>query len=81
MNGYEMSEALSNPDHPNIVLSFAYHQFDMQIDESEHNGQRIYAVWANHADGCAVAVPCALTRSEAIQRAKRWVEKRRADLS
>lgn len=76
MNGYELSDTLSNPDYPNIVLSFDYGRFHFQIDESQHNGQKIYAVWANHAYGYAIVVPCALSRAEAMRKAKQWVVQR-----
>ena len=74
MNGYERSEALSNPDHPNIVISFDYGQFHLQVDESQHNGQTVYAVWATHLYGYSMVVPYAGSRAEAIRKAKRWVE-------
>lgn len=76
MNGYEISEMLSNPDHPNIVLSFDYGSFTLELDESEHDGHKVYAVWANHAYGYAMVVPCARSRTEAIKKAKLWVEQR-----
>jgi len=63
-------------DYPNIVLSFTYQNFVMQVDQSEWQGQTVYSVWANHAGGCAVAVPCADSRAEAIHRAKQWVDRR-----
>jgi hypothetical protein len=65
-----------NPDHPYIVWSFIYRGWRLEVDQSEEEGQVLYAVWANHEAGCAIAVPCALTQAEAIKRAKRYVDAR-----
>ncbi|PSN20764.1 hypothetical protein C7271_00480 [filamentous cyanobacterium CCP5] len=65
-----------NPDYPHIVWSFTYRGWRLEIDQSAEEGQTLYAVWANHEAGCAVAVPCAFTQSEAIKRAKRYVDVR-----
>lgn len=65
-----------NPDFPHIIWSFTYREWRLEIDQSEDDGQVVYAVWANHENGCAVAVPCALTREEAIKRAKKYVDAR-----
>lgn len=67
-----------NPDYPHIVLSFAYRGFTIQIDRSTFQGQDIYAAWADHAFGCAVAVPYAPTRADTIRKAKQWVDQRLA---
>jgi len=65
-----------NPDYPHIVWSFTYRGWRLEVDQSEEDGQVLYAVWANHEAGCAIAVPCALTQAEAIKRAKRYVDAR-----
>lgn len=65
-----------DPDFPHIVLSFRYRGWQLELDQSEVDGDTVYAVWANHAQGYAIAVPCALTRAEAIRRAKRYVDTR-----
>ena len=63
-----------NPDFPHIIWSFTYRGSRLDVDQSEDEGQILYAVWANHNKGCAVAVPRALTREDAIRRAKRYVD-------
>ncbi len=65
-----------NPDFPHIVWSFPYRGWRLEVDRSENDGQVVYAVWANHEGGTAIAVPCALTREEAIKRAKHYVDSR-----
>ncbi|NET36716.1 MAG: hypothetical protein F6K19_32590 [Cyanothece sp. SIO1E1] len=69
---------MANPDYPRIILSFTYRGFTIEIDQGKFEEHRIYAAWANYDQGCAVAVPCALTRAEAIRKAKRWVDHRLA---
>lgn len=66
----------ANPDYPHIVLSFPYRGWTIEIDQGESEGQIAYTAWANYPTGCAVAVPCARSRSQVIQRAKRWVDQR-----
>ncbi|NJN21936.1 MAG: hypothetical protein HC812_13060 [Leptolyngbya sp. RL_3_1] len=65
-----------NPDYPHIVRSFTYRGWRLEVDQSEEEGQVLYAVWANYEAGCAIAVPCAFTQAEAIKRAKRYVDAR-----
>ena len=65
-----------NPDFPHIIWSFTYRGWRLDVDQSEENGQIFYSVWANYKMGCAVAVPCALTRTDAIKRAKKYVDAR-----
>jgi len=65
-----------NPDFPRIIWSFTYREWRLDVDQSEENGQIFYSVWANYEMGCAVAVPCALTRTDAIRRAKKYVDAR-----
>lgn len=66
----------ADPDFPNVVLSFTYRGFCLELDQSIENGIPLYAVWATHDTGCAVAVPGVVSRSEAIYKAKRWVDRR-----
>ncbi|NMF82341.1 hypothetical protein [Nodosilinea sp. P-1105] len=69
----------SDPDYPNIVLSFTYRGFRLDLDQSDHDGLPMFSVWANHDWGSAVAVPGVVSRSEAIYKAKRWVDQRLKD--
>lgn len=66
-----------DPHYPHIILSFSYRGFFVEIEQDWFKGQEIYAVWVNSQQGCAVAVPCALTRSEAVRKAKQWIDQRR----
>lgn len=68
-----------DPDYPNIVLAFVYRDFQIQIARDEWQGQYIYTAWANHSQGSAVAVPCAVTTKLAIRNAKRWVDRRKEE--
>lgn len=61
------------PDYPHIVLTFTYRGFRVEIDQSQFAGQNIYAAWANYPQGCAMAVPFALTRAQAVKKAKMWI--------
>ncbi|MGB3402126.1 MAG: hypothetical protein WBA77_05495 [Microcoleaceae cyanobacterium] len=65
-----------DPHYPDIVLSFTYRGFFVEIEQDSFKDQEIYAVWVNSQQGCAVAVPCALSRSEAVKKAKRWIDQR-----
>jgi hypothetical protein len=65
-----------DPDYPRIVLAFHYRGFWVEIDRSTSEEGENYAAWANYATGCAVAVPSAPTRAEAVQRAKAWIDRR-----
>jgi hypothetical protein len=64
------------PHYPKIILSFAYRGYKIEIDRDESDGQCTYAAWVNHAQGCAVAVPSAISSMDAIRRAKQWIDKR-----
>ncbi|TVQ06567.1 MAG: hypothetical protein EA368_16725 [Leptolyngbya sp. DLM2.Bin27] len=66
----------ADPDYPHVVLSFTYRGFRLELDQSTENGVPLYAVWASHEHGCAVAVPGVVSRSEAIYQARRWVDQR-----
>lgn len=65
-----------NPDFPHIIWSFVYRGWRLEVDQCEEDGQVLYAVWASHDTGTAIAVPRSLTRAEAIQRAKKYVDYR-----
>ncbi|MGF1604509.1 MAG: hypothetical protein ACFCU8_21370 [Thermosynechococcaceae cyanobacterium] len=65
---------MTDPDYPHIVLTFDYRGWKVELDQGEMDGQTTYSVWANHAFGCAVAVPYATSRKEAIRRAKQWID-------
>lgn len=65
-----------SPDYPHIILSFDYRGWHLQLDRSEWDGQTTYSVWAHCQLVTAVAIPCAYSRSEAIKRAKQWVDAR-----
>jgi len=65
-----------DPDYPHIVLSFTYRGWCIQIDRGEWDGEVTYGAWANYDQGCAVAVPYARSRTEAVLQAKQWVNRR-----
>ncbi|HEY9764373.1 MAG TPA: hypothetical protein V6D07_17735 [Trichocoleus sp.] len=65
---------IETPDYPHIVMTFTYRGFKVEIDQSEDNGQVVYAAWANHDWGCAIAVPCAYSRNEVVWKAKQWCD-------
>ncbi len=65
-----------NPDYPQIIWSFEYRGWRLELDRTEEDGQEVYAVWANHESGCAIAVPRALTKEDAIRRGKQYIERR-----
>lgn len=67
---------IADPHHPNIVLSFTYRGFRVQIDQDSFDGEPIYAAWVDYSWGSAIATPCELTRAIAIRKAKRWVDNR-----
>lgn len=65
-----------DPDYPHIVWSFDYRGWRLEVDCAEEDGQVVYSVWANHANGCAIAVPRALTQAAAIRCGKQYVDQR-----
>ena len=65
-----------DPHYPDIVLAFPYRGLTIEIEQGMQDDYRIYAAWVNYATGSAVAVPKAWTREDAIQRAKRWVDRK-----
>ena len=66
----------ADPDYPQVVMAFVYRGFRLELDQSEENGVPMFAVWATHDQGCAVAVAGVVSRREAIYKAKRWVDQR-----
>jgi hypothetical protein len=68
----------ADPDYPHVVMAFTYRGMRLELDASEEDGVTQYAVWATHSTGYAIAVPGAISRTEAIYRAKRWVDQRLA---
>ncbi len=48
-------------DYLNIILSFPYRGFYVELDLKEEQGLELYSVWVNYDKGCVVAVPYALT--------------------
>ena len=64
------------PSYPEIILSFAYRGCKVEIDRDELDGYCNYAAWVNHDQGCAVAVPSAMTTTDAVRRAKQWIDRR-----
>ena len=66
----------ADPNFPHIVLSFEYRGFTLDLDQGDDDGVPVYSVWANHDWGCAVAVRGVVSRSEAIYKAKQWVNRR-----
>lgn len=64
------------PHYPKIILAFPYRDFTIEIEKGSLDDVTVYAAWVSYASGTAVAVPKAWTRTDAIQRAKRWVDRR-----
>ena len=65
-----------NPDFPDRVLSFGYRSWQLEVTQSVVADQVVYSVWASYDTGCAIAVPRANTREQAIRWGKRYVDKR-----
>lgn len=65
-----------DPHYPQIILAFTYRGFKVEIDRDESDEHSTYAAWANYEQGCAVAVPSAVTPTEAIRKAKQWIDKK-----
>jgi hypothetical protein len=66
-----------DPHYPKVILTFTYqgHRIEIERDTDEFDGET-YAAWVNHAKGCAIAVPLAMTRMDAVRKAKQWVDKK-----
>jgi hypothetical protein len=65
---------MTEPNYPKIILSFIYRGCKIEIDRLELDGKCVYAAWVNYDLGCAVAVPSAMTKLDAIKKAKRWID-------
>lgn len=65
-----------DPHYPHIVLRFDYRGFEVQIDRSVSEEAECYTAWANYATGCAIAVPNARSRTDAVKQAKAWIDRR-----
>lgn len=63
-----------DPHYPKKILSFNYQGFDIEISIDEEEGEITYAAWVGYDYGWAMATPIAMSRSEAIRKAKQWVE-------
>ena len=64
------------PHVPQIIMSFTYRDYKIQIERDKFNKQDIYAAWVNYDKGCAIAVPYAATATEAVRKSKQWIDKR-----
>lgn len=65
-----------DPDYPNVILSFIYRDFKIQITVDKWQDNDFYTAWANYSLGSAVAVPYAINTKLAVKHAKRWVDQR-----
>ncbi|MBF2017995.1 MAG: hypothetical protein IGS23_22935 [Rivularia sp. T60_A2020_040] len=67
------------PHYPKILMSFTYREYKIEIERdnfNQQNKQDIYSAWVNYNGGYAVAVPYAVTPSEAISKSKQWIDER-----
>ncbi|MGB3640600.1 MAG: hypothetical protein WBA39_23950 [Rivularia sp. (in: cyanobacteria)] len=58
------------------MMSFTYRECKVQIERDKFGEQDIYAAWVNHNQGCAMAVPYAITPAEAIRKSKLWIDEK-----
>ena len=65
-----------DPHYPHIVLAFPYRETTIEIEQAVIDDLTIYTAWVDYATGSAVAVPKAWTRADAMQKAKRWVDRK-----
>ena len=65
-----------DPHYPHIVLAFPYRETTIEIGQAVIDDLTIYTAWVDYATGSAVAVPKAWTRADAMQKAKRWVDRK-----
>ncbi|MEM6838455.1 MAG: hypothetical protein AAF609_16555 [Cyanobacteria bacterium P01_C01_bin.120] len=65
-----------DPHYPHIVLKFSYREVYIEIEQTTWQDVTAYTAWVDYQTGSAVAVPKAWTRSDAIQKAKRWIDRR-----
>ncbi len=63
-----------DPHYPKIILAFDYQGHKIQIERERFSGQYIYAAWVNYDLSHALAVPYARTCSEAVKKAKQWID-------
>ena len=63
-----------DPHYPKIILAFDYQGHKIQIERDLFEGQYIYAAWVNYDLSHALAVPYARTCSEAVKKAKQWID-------
>jgi hypothetical protein len=68
------SNIMTEPNYPKIILSFIYRGCKIEIDRLKLDDRYVYAAWVNYDLGCAVAVPSAVTKIDAIKQAKRWID-------
>lgn len=71
-----LSPMIIDPHYPHIVFAFPYRDLTIEIEQTDFEDMTVYAAWVNYDSGSAVAVPKAWTRADAIQRAKRWVDRK-----
>lgn len=69
------------PHYPKIIMSFTYRECKIEIERDKFNQQDIYAAWVNYNGGCAMAVPYAISPTEAIRKSKQWIDERLYSLS
>ncbi|NEQ98163.1 MAG: hypothetical protein F6K30_15835 [Cyanothece sp. SIO2G6] len=67
---------VADPHYLDVILSFIYRGYRVQIAQDTFDGYPIFAAWIDHQWGSAIAVPCELTRTIAVRKAKRWVDQR-----
>ena len=67
---------IADPDSIRPILSFPHQGVRIQVTETWLHGQKVYTAWVDYAQGSAVAVPKACSRSEAMRRAKAWVKRK-----
>jgi len=63
-----------DPHYPKIILAFDYRGHKIQIERDRFEGEYIYAAWVNCDLNSALAVPYAKTCSEAVKKAKQWID-------
>ena len=71
---YLILKMIIDPHYPKMILAFDYRGCQIEIERDELEGRKIYAAWVNCARGDAVAVPYASTSSEAVKKAKQWID-------
>jgi hypothetical protein len=64
-----------DPHYPHIVLTCPYRHCTIELEQSVWHDVTTYTAWVNYETGSAVAVPKAWTRTDAIRRAKQWIDR------